>query len=443
MLCELVAPGGGARMGMDRWMRYDHPSPMRTYNACMHIEIDGSEQPSVNAATRAFIDAHLGDDVRDVALHVKRDAGVDVPFALDQIAGRRIARTKLPQWAANDGIIYPPHVPMEQCSSQPAAELKARLAAELIEGSVHPTSLVDLTGGFGVDFSFMARVFDEATYVERQRPLCTLSEHNLRALGVANAHVVCGDGVSYLHTMAPATLIYLDPARRDAHGARTVAIADCTPDVLALRDELLGKAPFVVIKLSPMLDWRKTIDDFGGTVSRLYIVAVANECKEILVVLTRETTARPRIICVNDDTRLEFTAGDDERPRIALTEALRDARFLYEPNAAIMKGGAFATLQKRWDALQIGANSHLFVSEQWIDGFPGRAFAIDDIGTMGKKDVKRMLGGVRKANVAVRNVPLTAAQLAKKLKLADGGDVYVFATTDSDGRHILIRAHKP
>lgn len=403
---------------------------------------DDDIAPRINEATRAFIMAHRDEDIRDVALHAKRDGDVDVPFALDQIAGRRIARTKLPRWAATDGIIYPPHVPMEQCSSQPAAEYKARLAAELIAGQPHPTPLVDLTGGFGVDFSFMARAFDEAVYVERQPQLCALATHNLHELGVDNAHVVCGGGVAFLKTMPPATLIYVDPARRDAHGARTVAIADCTPDVLALRDELLAKAPFVVIKLSPMLDWRQTIDDFGGAVRRLDIVAVHNECKEILVVLSRERTERPLIRCVDDDASVEFLAGDDERPSVAPVSTLPDMRFLYEPNAAIMKGGAFATLQRRWPAAQIGVNSHLFVAGRWFGDFPGRAFVIDDIGTMNKKDVRRLLGGVKKANVAVRNFPLTAAQLAKKLKLSDGGDVYLFATTDAGGRHILIRARK-
>lgn len=402
----------------------------------------GRLAPQINAATRAFIAAHQDEDVRDVALHAKRDGDVDVPFALDQIAGRRIARAKLPRWAMIDGIIYPPHVPMEQCSSQPAAEYKARLAAELIAGQPHPTTLVDLTGGFGVDFSFMARAFDDAVYVEQQPTLCALAEHNLRELGIDNARVVCTDGVAFLETMAPATLIYIDPARRDAHGARTVAIADCTPDALALRDALLAKAPFVVIKLSPMLDWRQTIDDFGGAVQRLDIVAVHNECKEILVVLGRERVERPRIRCVNDGVSVEFRAGDDERPSVAPASTLPDMQVLYEPNAAIMKGGAFATLQRRWPAAQIGVNSHLFVADQWFDDFPGRAFTIDGIGTMNKKELRRLLGGVGKANVAVRNFPLTAAQLAKKLKLADGGDVYLFATTDADGRHILICAHK-
>ncbi|PAU69868.1 N6-adenine-specific methylase [Bifidobacterium italicum] len=403
---------------------------------------DDRMPPCIDEATRAFIAAHQDEDVRDVALHAKRDGDVDVPFALDQIAGRRTARSKLPRWAANDGIIYPPHVPMEQCSSQPAAEYKARLAAELIAGRPHPTTLVDLTGGFGVDFSFMARAFDEAVYVERQPRLCALAGHNLRELGVGNARVVCDDGVAFLEAMPPATLIYVDPARRDAHGARTVAIADCTPDVLALRDALLGKAPFVVVKLSPMLDWRQTIDDFGGAVRRLDIVAVHNECKEILVVLDRERTERPLIRCVDDGACVEFRVGDDERPAVAPSSALPGMRFLYEPNAAIMKGGAFATLQRRWPAAQIGVNSHLFVADRWFDDFPGRAFVIDGIGTMNKKDVRRLLDGVRRANVAVRNFPLMAAQLAKKLKLADGGDVYVFATTDDAGRHILIRAHK-
>ena len=342
--------------------------------------------------------------------------------------------------------MYPPHLAMEQCSSQFTAEYKAQVAAQLVEGESEPT-LVDLTGGFGVDFSAMVRGFAHGTYVERQERLCEVARHNLRELGLGGrADVVCGDGVDHLAQMPPATLIYLDPARRDEHGARTYAIEDCTPNALALRGQLLDKAPFVMIKLSPMLDWRKTIADFAGSVAQVHITATGNECKEIVVVLARGEHERVRVVCVNDAQRLEFEVGADpagswQRADVLDACELGAQRYLYEPNAAIMKAGAFGEITRNYDVRQIGANSHLFVSEHPVADFPGRAFEITALGTMNKRDVRQVLGGISAANVSVRNFPLTVQQLRRKLKLRDGGDVYLFATTVAGG-HMLLRTRK-
>lgn len=415
-----------------------------------HIPRDAAPHASdiaqihISEATRAFIDAHAGEDPRDLALHAKRgESGLDLPFALDQIAGRRIARTKLPAWAACSGVVYPAHVPMEQCSSQFTAHTKARLACELIAALPHPTRLVDLTGGLGVDFWALAQRFDEAVYVERQPQLCALAAHNLHALGVRNARVERADGVEFLRTMPPASMIYVDPARRDAHGSRTYAIEDCTPDVLALRDELLAKAPVVMIKLSPMLDWRKTVEDFQGMVQRVAVVSTGNECKELLLMLTRAPHGDVRVDCINDGDTVTFTTAEDQRPSIAPAGSIERMRYLVEPNASIMKAGAFAALQRQCPSLaQIGPNSHLFVGEQPVGAVPGRAFEISRTGGMGKRELKALLEGVTHANIAVRNFPLTAPQLRRRLKLKDGGSNYLFATTDAGGRHVLILAHK-
>ena len=331
-----------------------------------------SDGPLLNDVTRAFAETHRNEDVRDLALKTKRTADLDLPAALDQIAGWQIARNKLPQWAACADIVYPAHISMEQCSSQFTAQYKAEIARRLLRSlpqsagqTANDATMTDLTGGFGVDFSYLAREFGHATYVERQSHLCELAAHNMAALGLTQAQVVCGDGVEYLRAMEPAQLIYIDPARRDEHGARTYAIEDCTPDVLALRDLLLAKAPLP-----------------------------------------------------------------------------HELRYLYEPNASIMKAGCFDVVEARFGAVQIGPNSHLFVSDEPVDGFPGRGFAIETIGGMCKKELKRLLSGLDRANIAVRNFPLTAPQLRKKLKLADGGDAYLFGTTMQGGDHVLIRTAK-
>ena len=462
----------------------------------------------MNDETREFVAMYRNEDVRELALKAKRVDGLDLPLALDQIAGWQIASKKLPQWASCEGIVYPPHISMEQCSSQFTAQYKSEITQTLLvpSATVHARvsdsaesdmqtaksalhlsdsaesdtqeaktglrmsdsgesdtlvakrAMVDLTGGFGVDFSYLARGFSQATYVERQRHLCDLAEHNMAALGLDQARIVCGDGVEYLRQMDPVDFIYLDPARRDEHGARTYAIEDCTPNVLELRNLLLAKSQCTLVKLSPMLDWRKAVADFDGAVREVHIVATGNECKELLLVLGRPAQANardsvdgagsyrrlaPHVFCVNDDQRIDYDSAEYTQGLRIGGRPLPDAkRYLYEPNASIMKAGCFDLVEERFGVTQIGPSSHLFVSEQQIADFPGRGFAIEAVGSMNKKDTKRLLNGVKQANIAVRNFPLTAPQLRKKLKLADGGTVYLFGTTMQGGGHVLLRTSK-
>ena len=429
--------------------------------------------------TREFVAMHRNEDVRELALKAKRVEGLDLPLALDQIAGWQIARKKLPQWASCEGIVYPPHMATDQCSSQFTAQYKSEIAQTLLAPAatvrarvsdspesdtqetktgvrvsdssesdtlVARSSMVDLTGGFGVDFSYLARGFSQATYVERQRHLCDLAEHNMAALGLDQARIVCGDGVEYLRQMGPVDFIYLDPARRDEHGSRTYAIEDCTPNVFELRDLLLAKSQYTLVKLSPMLDWRKAVADFDGTVREVHIVATGNECKELLLVLgqqVHEEPSAPCVFCVNDNQRIDYdSASYTQGLRIGGKPLPEAKNYLYEPNASIMKAGCFDLVEERFGVTQVGPSSHLFVSATPVADFPGRGFAIEAIGGMNKKDIKRLLNGTKQANIAVRNFPLTAPQLRKKLKLADGGPVYLFGTTMQGCDHVLLRTSK-
>lgn len=433
----------------------------------------------MNDKTREFVAMHRDEDVRELALKAKRVEGLDLSLALDQIAGWQIASKKLPQWASYEGIIYPPHISMEQCSSQFTAQYKSEIAQTLLASAatvrarvsdsaesdmqtaknvfqlsdspesdtlVARRAMVDLTGGFGVDFSYLARGFSQATYVERQRHLCDLAEHNMAALGLDQARIVCGDGVEYLRQMGPVDFIYLDPARRDEHGSRTYAIEDCTPNVLELRDLLLAKSQYTLVKLSPMLDWRKAVADFDGAVREVHIVATGNECKELLLVLgqqVHEEPSAPRVFCVNDNQRIDYdSAAYTQGLRIGGKPLPEVKNYLYEPNASIMKAGCFDLVEERFGVTQVGPSSHLFVSATPVADFPGRGFAIEAIGGMNKKDIKRLLNGTKQANIAVRNFPLTAPQLRKKLKLADGGPVYLFGTTMQGCDHVLLRTSK-
>lgn len=402
-----------------------------------------------------FIKKHRLDDVRSLALQAAKYPDIDMPFALDQIEGWQRARTKLPEWASKEGIIFPPHISMEQCSSERTAKYKS--------GILHSSgTLIDLTGGFGVDFSYMAMDFSKAVYVERQSHLCDIARHNFELLGLNHADVVNADGVEYLHslplisnasrthlegeneengqqTIEENIVIYLDPARRDVHGAKVYGIEDCTPNVLELQEELLEKASVVMIKLSPMLDLHAAIRALP--VSEVYIVSVGNECKELLLVLRKEGNDAVRVVCVNDEALFEYSYGEQADYCVSEVD-LQPSAYLYEPNASIMKAGCFDVLASRFPVKALSRNSHVFISSDEIADFPGRKFKIYAVSSMNKKELKRALAGVSQANIAVRNFPLSVAELRKRLKLKDGGDTYIFATTVGERNHTLILCKK-
>ena len=406
--------------------------------------MDKKEVQIKNEATWEFIREHQDDDIRELALRGTKDPEVDIAFALQQIDGHRRAMEKLPSWAAKEGMVWPPHLSMEQCSSEQTARYKAEVAGS-------GESFVDLTAGFGVDASFIAQGFQKAVCVELQPELCAISSANFKLLGL-QIEVVNGDGVEYLHKMPPADLVFIDPARRDEHGGRTYGIADCTPNVLDFIDELLEKVHRVMIKLSPMLDWRKAVEDIGReNVSAVHIVSVANECKELIVEMKRwkgekvKNLEEAKVVCVNllsDGGRecFEFDAYAPTKSFPLLT--LSPLHFLYEPNASVMKAGRFDLLAECFGVTPLHQNSHLFVSDKEVTDFPGRGFVIERITSMNKRELKESLAGITQANIAVRNFPMSAEELRRRLKLRDGGDIYIFATTIENAGHRLLICRK-
>ena len=500
----------------------------------------------MNQATQDFIRQHQDDDVRQLAFLGSKYPEVDMPFALDQIRGRKMARVKLPRWASLEGIIYPPHISMEQCSSESTALYKAELAARLLGLPVSSSSaekenksekenevakasdshfskirefagdravdsefakngatsenqqiltkpgedvnktnedvskadfseeigFVDLTGGFGVDFSYIAaRLGVKSMYVERQAHLCEAAKENFGRLGLKNAIVKNGDGIEVLHSFLPKKkdvasaddslgitydqplsllktklglkLIFIDPARRDDAGNKVVSLKDCTPDVTVLQEEMLSKADYVIIKLSPMLDWHRAISELSH-VREVHIISVNNECKELLLVLSaRNMGENLRIYCINDVQSFVCDELDMESSSVKIAPStLEEMQYLYEPNASLMKAGCFGVLSERYDARMLSKNSHLFVSQAPIEAFPGRSFRIIAVSSFNKKELKRQLSGITKANIATRNFPLSVAELRKRLKLKDGGETYIFATTLSDESHVLVITEK-
>lgn len=352
--------------------------------------------------------------------------------------------------------------------------------------------MTDLTGGFGVDFSFTSCAFASATYVERNAQLCHMVEHNLPLLGIDNAKVVCADAVDYLSTLDMQTMIFLDPARRDQHGAKTVMLADCTPDVVQLLPQLLKKSRFTMLKLSPMLDWHKAVEDLQDTVREVHIVSVGGECKELLLVLSEEIESELKVFCadleagggsgeaglsggssgssssscsgLSSEPSFPRTPSSPSAPSHPSTPSLsaslfvyapgsscpapnstfniQHSTFLFEPNASIMKAGCFDELAAAYGVSPVSRNSHLFLSAEPVDGFPGRSFSIERVTTLNKRELRQALAGIEKANIATRNFPLSVAELRKRLKLKDGGDVYIFATTTAEDEHLLLISHK-
>ena len=304
-------------------------------------------------------------------------------------------------------------------------------------------TLIDLTGGFGVDFAFLARDFRRAVYVERQAHLCETARHNFGLLGLSQARVIHADAEQVLvdvETDPATTLLYLDPARRDDNKARTYAIADCTPNVLELLPRLTCCGHHVLLKLSPMLDWHKAVNDLGERVAEVHIVSVGNECKELLVLMSADHEGEPTIHCVNDNQDFIYSPSlDNGSPMMAMID---DAAYLYEPNASIMKAGCFGLLTDHYPVTALAADSHLFVSTEEIDGFPGRRFGVKAVSSLNKKELGRALSGITCGNVAVRNFPMTAQQLRQRLRLRDGGDCYIFGTTNAAGQHVLFICNK-
>ena len=490
---------------------------------------------TINQATIDFIRQHQDEDVRQLAFLGSKYPEVNMPFALDQIRGRKMAHVKLPRWASIEGIIYPPHISMEQCSSEQTALYKAELAARLLglsvsssenekecdkasnshfskicefasEGAVdsefaknedtckkqqiltecdkyvnksegepneedfsEEIEFVDLTGGFGVDFSYIAsRLGVKSMYVERQAHLCEVAKENFERLGLKNVSVKNGDGIEVLHsfhskknaasdtlgiteeqsqsllkTNFGLKLIFIDPARRDDAGNKVVSLKDCTPDVTVLQEEMLSKADYVIIKLSPMLDWHRAISELSH-VREVHIISVNNECKELLLVLSaRNMGENLRIYCTNDAQSFVCDELDMESSQVKIAPStLEEMQYLYEPNASLMKAGCFGVLSGRYDARMLSKNSHLFVSQAPIEAFPGRSFRIIAVSSFNKKELKRHLAGITKANIATRNFPLSVAELRKRLKLKDGGETYIFATTLSNDSHVLVITEK-
>lgn len=410
-----------------------------------------------NQQTIDFILQNQNTNPKEAALKASNNPNVNVAFAVNQISGMQIAKTKLPMWYKNNQVIYPSHISMEQCSSQATAQYKARIANRLIKNNnidKCKTTLIDLTGGFGVDCAIMSQEFCKAICVETQEELSAISQHNMTAMHLNNVQCVNSTSVKVLEKVDYATIIYIDPARRDKSGARTYAIKDCTPNVLELKQRMLQVAKFVIIKLSPMLDWRKAVCDFCGNVSQVHIVSHNNECKELLLVLDSNMNSNIEVYCANNASVTVFNAKynpdlnkvEESQESHLSNDSISDwkncAKYVYEPNSSIMKSGFFKILSSKYNVFQIASNSHVFISCEYKSDFPGNIWKINNICSLNKKEISKALSKITYANIATYNFPLSVNDLKKRLKLKDGGNTRIIATTDSKNNHVLICASK-
>lgn len=424
-----------------------------------------------NDANARFIEQHAADDVGALALQQAQRKDIDLSFCLTQIAGRQQARNKLPSWVANQQLCFPPRVNMEQCSSETTARYKAQLFTNLAHTALNNTThlqLVDATGGFGVDFVNIATALQAdnslptmtAHYADTDDTLCALAHHNFPLLGVDNAVIHHDDGMEVLRQVSREALqqghsvmLMIDPSRRDDNLQRTYAIADCTPDVAALYDELCTLADCVLVKLSPMVDWHEAVRQLPAT-REVHIVSVKNECKELLLVLLPHTQPSLTVHCINDAQHFVYmpqadapTYAGTPLPAITTLDAFaqwctQQKVFLYEPNASVMKAGCFAEVAQAYHVAALSAMSHLYVSPTDKPRFVGRRFVIDNVLPANRKVLRRRLQGIGQANVAVRHFPMSAQQLQQRMGVNDGGDIYIFGTTLANNDHIVIVARK-
>lgn len=391
---------------------------------------------SIDKKTRDFILKHEDEDIKKLVFRASSFPDIDIYFAILQIAGRKSAKQKIPTWYECLDVIYPKHLSLEQSSSESTAQYKATLQKE--------GTLIDLTGGLGVDFSFMSRRMSLGTYIEAQTELVDLAKHNFTVLGMNNVQAILSDGVEYLRNSKEIyDTIYLDPARRSNTGKKTVLIQDCTPNLLEIDDLIDEKSNRGIIKLSPMLDIHHALQSLKN-ISQIHIISVNNECKELLLIKEKQ----PRdteIFCVNilnnkkQDT-FTFTYQQESTLNPSFSNSV--LTYLYEPNSSIMKAGAYKSVSDQFNLKKLHPNSHLYTSESFIGNFPGRKFRVQTVFSPNRREIKQHLNSLNKANISTRNYPFSVAELRKQLKLGEGGNDYIFATTLIDERKVLILCEK-
>jgi 16S rRNA G966 N2-methylase RsmD len=392
----------------------------------------------ISDKTKIFIQQHINSDSYSLALNAKTDenANIDVSFALEQIKSRQRAKEKLHNWYSNFDLIFPPAVSVEQCSSESAAKYKANLC----KGKI----FIDLTGGFGVDFAFLSQNFEHSIYLEKDKNLAEIAKHNFDVLNLKNIEIKNCDSHMFIDSIDNVDCIYIDPSRRSANNKKEILLENCSPDILEIKDTLLQKSNTVLIKLSPVFEIAEVLKKLDN-VKQIHIIAVKNECKELLVLLEKNCdTNNIEIICANisnaANQMFSFRMRDEKEIDYECVQNVQ--KYLYEPNASIQKSGGFKSLAKKFNLKMLNINSKIYTSNTYKGDFCGRIFTVENVFTFNKNEIKTDIKSIQKANITVRNFPLSVADLRKKLNIAEGGEIYLFATTLFDGKKVIVKCHK-
>lgn len=414
--------------------------------------------PPLSPTLSEFIAAHRSDDVRQIALSLARHPEEERALILRQIEGMQKLGRKIPAWMAVDDLRYPPRLSLEQCSSATTASYKRSiLLAHLAARGDDPMQMTfaDLTGGLGIDCSALATPFRHATYVERDAELVQIFAHNAVALAAAQAEgkvlpwpVPQPERMDCRTTTAEewlveeaADVLFLDPARRDAAGRKTVQLPDCSPDVLKILPDLWAKTTVLLLKLSPMIDLRHLTDALPHLVA-VHLVQAEGECKEVVALCDRRHTGPAAFVAASDRAAhapFTFTRAEEQTAQPRYTA--QPEGFLYEPVAAVMKSGGFKCFARQFGVAKLHPDTHLYCSDTYRPELPARAFRILACHSFAKSELKQ-LTALGQAHITVRNFPETSEQLRRRLRLRDGGEVYLFATTLADGRKVLLRGEK-
>ncbi len=389
-----------------------------------------------NLQTQKFISENIHSDLNKLLLIKRSDAEINYEFAFRQIAGLQRIRYKIPSFYNTKNILFPPQLNIEQSSSESTALYKKSLC----EGN----TLIDITGGFGIDFYFISQGFESAIYVERNEDLCNIAAHNFKALGASKISIINDDAVNFIDNMPTSDCVFVDPARRDKIGGKTVFLEDCEPNITQFYKKILRKTDLLLVKLSPMLDITAAINALSN-VHEVHVVSVENECKEILLLLKPfdcEVIKYKTVNLLKNNIVEKFEFTKESELKVICNFSSVVQHYLYEPNSSILKAGAFKSISKLYSINKLHVNTHLYTSENQIFEFPGRSFKVIKVWGINKKELVELKKQVSKANISTRNFPLKPEELKKKTGIADGGNTYLFGCTLADESKVIIQCEK-
>jgi len=389
----------------------------------------------MNIATQKYITDHENDDIFSLSLSIRNNKEVDHELAIRQIRGRQKMKHKASKFYNCSEILYPSQLSLEQSSSEATAIYKSTLC--------RGESMVDLTGGFGIDCCYMSQNFSKAIYVEKNKELCELAIHNFNVLGIKNTEVINDNAIRFLQLMEPVNVIYLDPARRDNSGKKVFKLTDCEPDISSIINLMKAKAQRVIIKLSPMIDLMQLKNELNP-VSEVHIISVENDCKELVIIIDKQSDNNGLVKTINfNKNSVQMYSFDPEQENSVRSDySNQTMKYLYEPNASIMKAGAFRSVGQDFKVFKIHVNTHLYTSNQLIADFPGRIFEIREVFGSSKSELKRLKSQIKKANISVRNFSMSVDDFRKKTGINEGGEQYLFACKLANEEYCIFNCSK-